>query len=238
MGHQEDLRERGFTIATEDELGFPGLHEKIAGAFFNTDALPPRPDIEGPVPTRYRNKDFMHYRRTGEAVGLRETSDDRYARIRVDGSPPWRPIPRFRWTDVPGAAEVAAALLRMVPAEDRHEEGTFGLHGFRSFRQVVAEPHADGFEFGGTYVVGRTTGGAVSYLYDMRQDGKLVLEHQLQPGEMLLFHERHPGQPPMFLHGATALDEGGHRDALVIQFDAPEDLTAAADERADLGGAW
>lgn len=238
MSHLDDLRERGFTIASEDELGYPGLHELIGEAFFSETALPPVPDISGPVPTRYRNKDFMHYRRLGQALDLRETSDNRYARIRIPGDPPWRPIPRFRWTGVPGAAEVAAALLNMVPEEDRHEDGTFGLHGFRSFSQVVAEPHADGFEFGGTYVVGRTTGGAVSYLHDLRQGGKRVLEHQLQPGEILLFHERYPGQEPMFLHGATALEPGGHRDALVIQFDAPEDLLAAAEEKQDLGGVW
>src|SRR6185437_5978664 len=206
MSHADDLRERGWMIATEDELGYPGLHKAIAEAFFTEAALPPRPDVEGPVPTRYRNKDFMHYRRIGQAIGLVETSADRYARIRIPGNPPWRPIPRFRWTAVPGAAEVAAALLNMVPDEDRHPEGTFGLHGFRSFSQVVAEPHADGFEFGGTYVVDRTKGGAVSYLYDLRKGGKLVLEHQLQPGEILLFHERYPGQEPMFLHGATPLD--------------------------------
>ena len=237
MGHVDDLRDRGWTLASEDDLGFPGLHKQIGAAFFNEAALPHRPDIEGPVPTRYRNKDFLHYRRTGQALELRETTADRYARIRVDGNPPWRPIPRFTWTTVPGTAELTAALLNMVPEEDRHPQGTFGLHGFRSLDRVVAEPHADGFEFGGTYVIDRTGGGAVSYLYDLRQDRRQVLEHQLQPGEILLFHERYPGREPMFLHGATPLD-GGRRDALVIQFDAPEDLTAAAEEHADMGGVW
>ena len=56
-----------------------------------------------------------------------------------------------------------------------------------------------------------------------------VLDYQLQPGEILLFHDA------SFMHGATPL-EGPvgkrHRDALVIQFDAPEDLVAAAEERA------
>lgn len=237
MSHLDDLRDRGWTLASEDEFGLAGLHKLIGEAFFTAAALPPRPDVEGPVPTRYRNKDFMHYRRIGQALELRETSADRYARIRVPGDPPWRPVPRFRWTYVPGAAEMAAELLNMVPDEDRHPEGTFGLHGFRSLDKVVAEPHADGFEFGGTYVIARTGGGAVSYLYDQRQGGKLALEHQLQPGEILLFHERYRDQEPMFLHGATPLD-GGHRDALVIQFDAPEDLAAADEEKRDLGGAW
>src|SRR6185437_9720747 len=93
MSHADDLRERGWMIATEDELGYPGLHKAIAEAFFTEAALPPRPDVEGPVPTRYRNKDFMHYRRIGQAIGLVETSADRYARIRIPGNPPWRPIP-------------------------------------------------------------------------------------------------------------------------------------------------
>jgi hypothetical protein len=120
----------------------------------------------------------------------------------------------------------------MIPPEQRHPEGAFGLHCFRSFAEVVNGPHADGFEFGGTYVVERTAGGAVSYL---NRGGTRVLDHQLQPGEVLLFHEHFPDQPPMFTHGATPLEPGGYRDAIVLQIDAPEDLEAVAMEKADLG---
>jgi hypothetical protein len=236
MGHVEDLRFRGWTITSDEELGCGGLHETVRRLFFNERVLPPDPDTGGPVKTRYRNKDLLHYRR-GAMLRVADTIHPRYARIRVPEPPGWRAIPRFRWLDAGvHAARLACELLRMVPPEDEHPEGTFGLHGFRSFDDVVAGPHEDGFEFGGTYVIARDGGGGVSYLHDM--DGRVVLEHQLQPGEILLFHERRPGQGPVFLHGATPLEAGGQRDALVIQFDAPEDLDAAAAERADMGGIW
>lgn len=234
--HQEDLRTRGFTIATEDDLGVPGLRHSIADAFFNERALPPVPDTDGPVKTRYRSKDFMHYRWDAGALRLRETSHGRYARIGTGEH--CRRIPRFRWCDVPGAEHVARMLIAMVPPEERHASGTLGLHGFRSLDEVVSGAHHDGFELGGTYVIERTCGGAVSYLYDMRQGERQVLDHQLQPGEILLFRERYRGGDHLFLHGATPLEGAGYRDALVIQLEAPEDLDAARDEAAQTGSVW
>ena len=56
-----DMRERGFTITNEVDLGFPGLRYALLEAFYRPDVLLPNPDSQGPVPDRYRAKDFLHY---------------------------------------------------------------------------------------------------------------------------------------------------------------------------------
>jgi hypothetical protein len=222
-----DMRERGFTIVTEDELGFPGLRFKILAEIFRPEVLLPNPDTQGPVPDRWRAKDFLHYEwADGQTCLLTETSADRFARLGVEG----RPAPRLHWMKVPGGAEMAAAQLSLIPPEARHERGTWGVHAFRSFNDVVNSPHRDGFEYGITYVLDRIGDGARSYLFE---NDVQVLDHQLAPGEILLFHDAR------FMHGATPLEgpPGRRRDALVIQFDAPEDIVAAQEEIAEQAGA-
>jgi len=220
-----DMRERGFTLTSEDELGFPGLRFAILAEIFRPDVLIPAGDSSGPVPDRWRAKDFLHYEwgPDGQACTLRETSDDRFARLGVPG----RPAPRLHWMNVPGGAQMAAAQLALIPPGARHERGTWGVHAFRSFSDVVNARHQDGFEYGITYVLDRVGEGAVSYLYTYPGDEQ-VLDRQLQPGEILLFRDRD------FTHGATPLEgtTAKFRDALVIQFDAPEDIVAAQEELA------
>ena len=210
-----DVRDRSFTVTSDTELGFPGLHQVILAALFRDDVLIPRPDVSGPVPTRYRIKDTMHYRRgPGDEITVEEFASDAAALVRLEH------VPRFRFLDIPGCRGFAAALLtELIPPELRHGAGTLGVHAFRSFGQVVDKPHQDGFEYGITYVLDRTAGGGESYLHACPAGG-LVLSRQLGPGEILFFRDAD------FLHGATDID-GGHRDALVIQFDAPEDLQGA-----------
>jgi hypothetical protein len=231
--HQSELRDRGYTLTSDLELGLPSFYTQVIETFFNEEALPPIPDAYGPVATRYRNKAIIHYRWIGDELQLKEISDARYAIIGTAEAT--RVVPWFKWLSLDGAEQFTRLLLSMVPPEQRHPEGAFGLHCFRSFSQVVGGPHTDGFEFGGTYVAARTADGGVSYLYD--GSGK-VLDYQLQPGEILLFHEHFPNEGAMFMHGATGLVGEGRRDALVIQFDAPEDLQACAAEREDLGSVW
>ena len=221
MRDHDWMRNQGFTVTDEMALGFAGLRHVIAGHLFAAAMLPPDPDSGGPVPDRLRIKDAVHYvRGDGDEVTLTEFADDNAARVRLEHAP------RFRWLDVPGCREFTAALLALVPPEDRHQYGTFGVHAFRSFNDVVNGPHQDGFEYGITYVIDRIGGGAVSYLNDLGS-GARVLDRQLQPGEILLFRDAR------FTHGATALTgEPRRRDALVIQFDAPEDLQGAATDPA------
>lgn len=232
---QDELLNCGFTVTSEHDMLLHGFRASVLAAFFNEEALPPVPDAYGPVATRYRNKAIVHYRWTGDGeLELKEISDARYAIIGTGEAT--RTVPWFRWLSLDGAEHFTRSLLRMVPPGHRHPEGTFGLHCFRSFSQVVGGPHTDGFEFGGTYVVERTAGGGVSYLYNAA--GHQVLDYQLQPGEILLFHEHFPNEGAMFLHGATGLSGEGRRDAMVLQIDAPEDLQAAAMEKNDLGSIW
>lgn len=221
-GHAHpDLRERQFTVTSDAELGFPGLRDVIGERLFRRDVLVPVADEGGPVRDRYRIKDVMRYRRDGEKITLAEIAEDRNALVRLEH------VPRFRFLDVPGCEGFAEALLNLIPPEFRHEEGTFGVHCFRSFTSVVDQPHQDGFEYGIAYVVSREGGGAVSYL-DMLGTRERVLERQLQAGELVLFRDS------AFLHGATPLEgPSPRRDALVIQFDAPEDLQGAAMELAE-----
>jgi 2OG-Fe dioxygenase len=221
---QDDMRERQYTIVTEDELGFPGMRFRVLAEIYRPAVLIPAADAGGPVRDRWRAKDFLHYRWAGSTCSLTETSADRYARL----GHPGRVVPRLHWLSVPGGLEMAAVQLSLIPPEWRHEAGTWGVHAFRSFSNVVDQRHQDGFEFGITWVLDRVGDGAVSYLFDL--DDNQVLDHQLQPGEILLFKDA------AFTHGATALEgtTAKRRDALVIQFDAPEDLIAAQEEQRDL----
>jgi hypothetical protein len=222
---RNDIRTSNFTITSEAELGLEGLRNKILDQVFIPQVLAPNPDTQGPVRDRYRAKDMMHYVRSGtewEDVTLHETQDDRFARLGVP--PNDRPALRFHWLSVPGCYELTCKLLSCIPPEMQHQRGTFGVHAFRSFNDVVNAPHQDDFEYGLTYVVALIGGGAHSYLYRL-PDKKQVLDHQLQPGEIILFRDSD------FLHGATPLTGNPRRrDALVIQFDAPEDLAAAHEE--------
>lgn len=233
--HHDSFRQRGFTITNEAEMFLHGLRHSIVKEFFNEATLPPVPDTAGPVKTRYRNKDIIHYRWNGDELQLKRISAAKYARIGTGAGS--REVPWFQWLSLDGTEHVTRSLLSMVPPEWRHPRGTFGLHCFRSFDSVVDGPHVDGFEFGGTYVVELTTGGAVSYIYDIAT-GAQLLDYRLLPGDILLFHEHFPGTNAIVKHGATALEPSGYRDALVLQIDAPEDLEAAAAEESDLGGIW
>lgn len=219
----DDMREQGYVIVTEEDLGLPGFRHAVLEHAYRPDVLIPEPDVAGPVPDRYRIKDMIHYTWNGDGLLLAETGDDRFARLGTGTH--IRPARRFHWLQIPGAFAMTCQMLRLVPPEMRHPSGTFGVHAIRSFNDVVSGPHQDGFEYGVTYVLDRAGDGAVSYLY--RSSDSKILDHQLQPGEILLFRDA------AFLHGATALEGDPatrHRDALIIQFDAPEDLEAAAEE--------
>ena len=211
MQAHDDMRVDQFHVSNAADLGFPNVNDAIK-AFFEPDILAPIPDVDGPVRSRYRIKAACIYRRNGEDITLEILP---HARIGTGVNA--RDVPGF---DFFGTAELrgfVCALLNLVPPESRHTVGTFGVHAFRSFGQVVSGPHQDGFEFGCTYVADRVGHGAVSYLRPQTQ-GAQGLDRQLQPGEFVLYRDS------AFLHGATELTGvDPHRDALVIQFDAPED---------------
>lgn len=213
---RQDLRTRFFTVFSEDVMGLRGLRLDILDRCYPEDVLAPVPDARGPVKDRYRAKDFCVYRRFGDKIELTPAKPDL---MQLGDGRDARPVAHVSFcTPYAGLIE---ALLHLIPPEAQHPQGTWGVHTFRSFSNVVNSPHQDGFEYGGVYCLDLVGGGANSYLIPIA-GGPRPLEHQLQPGEILLFKDS------KFLHGATPL-EGNEprRDALVLQFDAPEDLEAA-----------
>jgi hypothetical protein len=101
----------------------------------------------------------------------------------------------------------------------------------RTFTNVVTRPHHDEEEFIIIYVLGRTGGGAETYLYnpdDVPAIGEPiappVLRRQLNPGDIMIFEDR------LFKHGATRLEDPLNgtaiRDALVCTVDHPETYLA------------
>ena len=214
MSAHDDMRIDQFHVSSDAALGFPGLHQRIEEAFFTPDVLIPVPDTDGPVPTRYRIKAMCTYERQGDVVLL-----DPQPHSQIGTGAGARDVPWFDFFGLEMVPEFVAALLNLIPPESRRERGTFGVHAFRSFGQVVSGPHQDGFEFGCTYVVDLVGNGASSYLHST--SGGKGLEYQLAPGEFVIYRDS------AFFHGATALEgKDPHRDALVIQFDAPEDHDA------------
>ena len=213
MQAHDDMRVDQFHVSNAAALGFPNVNETIK-RFFDPEILLPNPDSTGPVPSRYRIKAACIYRRNGDDITLEILPFSR-----IGTGPGARDVPGF---DFFGTAELrgfVCALLNLIPPESRRDVGTFGVHAFRSFGQVVSGPHQDGFEYGVTYVADLVGSGAVSYLRPQISGAK-GLDYQLKPGEFVLYRDS------AFMHGATALD-GDHRDALVIQFDAPEDREVA-----------
>ncbi|MGD0245837.1 MAG: 2OG-Fe dioxygenase family protein, partial [Streptosporangiaceae bacterium] len=126
----------------------------------------------------------------------------------------------------PEAEKLVRAFLDLVPPSRRQPTGTFGVNLFRTFTNVVTNPHHDNEEFIIIYVVDRVGDGAETYLYrpeDVAEDGQPiaepVLRQQLNPGDIIIFDDKR------FKHGATPLVNpvGGqaHRDALVCTVDYP-----------------
>ena len=215
MNAHDDIRTDQFHVSSDTALGFAGLNRRIVEAFYAPDVLLPHPDTTGPVPTRYRIKAMCTYERNGDDVTL---TPQPYSRIGTGAGA--RDVPGFDFFGLDGVTEFVCALLNLVPPESRHQSGTFGVHAFRSFSSVVSGPHQDGFEFGVTYVLDLVGDGAYSYLKPTTYGAK-GLDYQLKPGEFVIYRDA------AFLHGATELEgKDPHRDALVIQFDAPEDHEA------------
>lgn len=213
-----ELASRNFTILSEHDLLLSGLRLEILKHCYRPEVLPPVGDTRGPVKDRYRAKDMCIYRRRGDTTEILPVTDDSLMQLGTGENA--RTAAHAPFFKIPGCSELVKWLLALIPEEDRHSEGTWGVHTFRSFSNVVDGPHQDGFEYGGVYVLDLIGTGARSYL--RRINGGQELDYQLQPGQILLFKDSE------FLHGATALEGNPcRRDALVIQFDAPEDVEAA-----------
>jgi 2OG-Fe dioxygenase len=207
------IGEAAFLVLSEDDIGCNGFHHAVETHLYDP-AVTRIPDTGGPVPDRWRSKGMVMYERHGANVHFVNTTAHR-----IGVPPAAREVAPLDWLAVPGAHYFTQRLLNLVPVNSTHDRGTFGVHAFRSFTNVVDNPHKDGFEWGITYVADLdATAGGESYL--TTNAGTEVLRRQLQPGEFVIYEDA------KFWHGATPI-AGGHRDALVIQIDAPEDHASA-----------
>jgi hypothetical protein len=216
MAAHDEIRTQEHLVSSDAALGFPDLHKRMEEAWFRDDVLLPNPDSTGPVPTRYRIKAMCVYRRgEGDDITL-----EPHPVARIGAGSAARDVPWFDYFGLEGVPEFTKAILNLVPPERWHPAGTFGVHAFRSFSQVTTGPHQDGFEYGITFVVDHVGGGAEAYLQPLA--GTSGFHRRLEPGEFILYRDA------CFMHGCTSLQgQSPHRDALVIQFEAPEDLEVA-----------
>lgn len=214
------LRSRGYALTSDRAIGLPHrFREDFCRDYYNTKVLHHDP---GDIPVdRQRARDVIHYWWNGDSLDL-----EAYDRITITeraGIPGARDHSRVYLLKDPEAEQLIRRFLDLVPPERRQDDGTFGVNLFRTFTNVVTDPHHDDEEFVIIYVVDRIGTGAETYLYrpeDVKDGQELpepVLRQQLNPGDLIIFDDK------AFKHGATPLvsPPGGtaSRDALVCTVD-------------------
>jgi hypothetical protein len=210
-----------YALLDDKMIGLPNTFRKsFLNRYFNDQTL--RHD-EGDWPVdRKRARDVVEYQWRDGRLHLREY--DRITLTDRAGIPGKREHSRVQLLDHPEAEKLVRALLSLVPPDRRQAQGTFGINLFRTFTNVVTEPHHDDEQFILLYVLDRIGDGAESYLYDpddVTDIGKPIAEplvrHQLNPGQILIFEDK------CFKHGATPLeplpDGTAQRDVLVCTVD-------------------
>jgi hypothetical protein len=220
-GIWSSLDQRGYALTNDREIGLvDGFREYFRQTYFNAATLR-RDEGDWPV-DRQRARDVIRYRWNDEHLDLRE-----YESVTItnrSGIQGRRDHKRVELLGDQQAKNLVSTLLSLVPQRRRQPEGTFSVNLFRTFTKVVTKPHHDDEEFLIFYVLGRTGGGAVTYLYepgDVLDGGQPVAEpvlsYQLDPGEIIIFEDKN------FKHGATPLQSlGGERamrDTLVCSVD-------------------
>lgn len=215
------LAERGYAITDEESIGIPeNFRESFRKTYFNSETL--RHD-EGDWPVdRERARDVIFYQRQKDYIELHEFDTITITnRAGIEGK---RDHARVRLLSDSQVPEIIRKLLALVPPEERQDEGTFGINLFRTYTNVVTNPHHDHEQFIITYVIDRIGEGAETYLYhseDVLADGEIIgepiLRVQLDPGQLIIFEDG------KYKHGATPLapPPGGRarRDAVVCTVD-------------------
>lgn len=215
------MADKGYLVTSDQEIGLSeDFRAEFLANYFNSGLL--RHD-DGDMPAdRERARDVVQYQWHDDGLHMREHESITITdRADIAGK---REHARVWLLDDRGAADLARALLGLVPPERRRDNGTFGINLFRTFTNVVTKPHHDKEEFIVLYVLDRVGDGAESYLYlpwDVNEMGQAlaepVFQRQLNPGDILMFEDKR------FKHGATPLEcpaEGqARRDVLVCTVD-------------------
>jgi 2-oxoglutarate-Fe(II)-dependent dioxygenase family protein len=213
---REDILVHGFAKIADRRLGLPrDFREKLSETYFNDEVL--RSDVPDLPVDRKRARDVIYYEWDIPRLHLSEYKN---ILIRNRGDIPGeRQHSRVLLLENDYARAWVAACLSLIPAQLRRDRGTFGVNLFRTYTNVVTRPHQDNEEFIIIYVLGKTGGGAKSYLYSSDNPEKRIFFGTLRPGEILIFRDSD------FLHGATPLvpraKQGTQRDAMVCTVDYP-----------------
>jgi hypothetical protein len=223
-GHRQvwaDLANRGYALTSDLSIGLPEkFRQNFRDAYFNSWTLH---HDEGDWPVdRQRARDVIRYQWRGDDLQL-QSHDSITITDRAD-IPGKREHSRVELLKDAQAEELIRAFLRLVPADRRQADGTFGVNLFRTFTNVVTKPHHDNEEFIIIYVVDRIGEGAETHLYlpgDVTDGGRVtgpaVLEQQLDPGDIIIFEDNR------YKHDASPLisppDGSAMRDALICTVD-------------------
>jgi hypothetical protein len=214
---RNDISLFGYAQTTDSALGLPeDFREHFSDSYFNDDHL--RSDVPDIPPDRKRARDVIYYEWHDSRLEL-----DEHKTILIKnrgGIPGEREHARIELLDDRYASEWVKACLSLIPVDQRRAKGTFGVNLFRTYTQVVTQPHRDHEEFIIIYVVDKVGRGGMSYLYQASDPEKRAFSKTLSPGELIVFKD------DLFLHGATPLTAGGagsaRRDALVCTVDYPK----------------
>jgi hypothetical protein len=232
------LAAQGYALTNDQSIGLPEkFRQNFRDTYFNPWTL--RHD-EGDWPVdRQRARDVIRYQWRNDDLHL-----SRHESITITdraGIPGKREHTRVELLDDAQAVDLLRAFLWLIPPDRRQLEGTFGVNLFRTFTNVVTNPHHDNEEFIMIYVIDRIGGGAKTHLYlpgDVTEGGQItgppVLEQQLNPGDIIIFEDKR------FKHDASPLIDPpngtARRDALVCTVDYPETyLAPPANDMADAG---
>jgi hypothetical protein len=213
---QESILVHGFARVTDRGLGLPAdFRKRLSETYFNDEVL--RSDVPDLPVDRKRARDVIYYEWHGSRLHLSEHKD---ITIKDRGSIPGeRQHSRVLLLEDDYALAWVRTCLSLVPVQFRRDHGTFGVNLFRTYTNIVTQPHKDNEEFIVIYVVDKVGEGAESYLYSSENREKLIFSGTLLPGELLIFKD------DRFLHGATPLippvGQRAHRDALVCTVDYP-----------------
>lgn len=183
---RSDLEQRGYAVTTSRNLGLPAESDVIA-AF--APALVPDPRGPG----KQHARDVVRYdsRRIVEAESIAHGEIDDFS--------------RFELTALP----IAPRVLRLVPPLQQRASGRLSADYFRYAPGARSDGHQDKFgDLVVIWVLSREGTGGESFLTTL--DGASVFRKIIRPGRLLIFRDE------LFLHGVTALDPDGSRDALIF----------------------
>lgn len=161
--HADVLTKSFFVGAVGERHGLvPDINTHLERNYFDKKGVL-EPEVPGEYPPdRERARDVVHYKWNGNVLELTEEDSDNLETV-VIGKRNYSPAEQREYKRTPllrdhAVAEYIAAILRLVPPEKRHVEGTVGVNFFRTRTGVVSGWHKDEVEYLYTQVVEKSGG--------------------------------------------------------------------------------